>query len=92
MWAADNDAKLFILKYYRNITIHHNNFENCFSRIPLDLFGTGYVFNNYCVEGYFTAVNSRIKACLCIENKPFIGCSISLCIGKLSCPVFIVVP
>lgn len=55
----------------RKITMHHNIFENCNSRMPLYRFGTGHVFNNYYVDGESTAINSRMGACLRIENNYF---------------------
>lgn len=57
--------------YDRKITAHHNIFENCNSRMPLYRFGTGHFFNNYYVDGASTAVNSRMGACLRIENNYF---------------------
>lgn len=57
--------------YDRKITAHHNIFENCYSRTPLFRFGTGHYFNNYFVDGHSTAINSRMGACLRIENNYF---------------------
>jgi uncharacterized repeat protein (TIGR02543 family) len=55
----------------RMITAHHNIFENCNSRMPLFRYGTGHFFNNYYVDGASTAINSRMGACLRIENNYF---------------------
>jgi pectate lyase len=55
----------------RKITAHHNIFEHCNSRMPLYRFGTGHFFNNYYVDGASTAINSRMGACLRIENNYF---------------------
>lgn len=57
----------------RKITMHHNILEHCYSRMPLYRFGTGHVYNNYFVDGQSTAVNSRMGACLRIENNYFEG-------------------
>lgn len=55
----------------RKITGHHNIYEHCNSRMPLYRFGTGHFFNNYYVDGASTAINSRMGACLRIENNYF---------------------
>jgi pectate lyase len=55
----------------RKITYHHNRFENINSRLPLFRFGTGHVFNNYYKDIASTCVNSRMGACLKIENNYF---------------------
>lgn len=58
--------------YDRKITAHHNIFENCNSRMPLYRYGTGHFYNNYYVDdSYSTAINSRLRACLRIENNYF---------------------
>lgn len=57
--------------YDRKITMHHNYYSNCNSRIPLYRGGTGHVFNCYYVDIASTAINSRINACLKIENNSF---------------------
>ena len=55
----------------RKITGHHNIFENCNSRMPLYRFGTGHFFNNYYVDVASTGLNSRMGACLRVENNYF---------------------
>ncbi|GAB2956774.1 hypothetical protein GCM10027048_23720 [Hymenobacter coalescens] len=55
----------------RKITYHHNRFENINSRLPLFRGGTGHVFNNYYKDVASTAINSRVGACLKIENNYF---------------------
>ncbi|RAK63828.1 T9SS type A sorting domain-containing protein [Hymenobacter edaphi] len=55
----------------RKITYHHNRFENINSRLPLFRGGTGHVFNNYYRNIASTAINSRVGACLKIENNYF---------------------
>ncbi len=55
----------------RKVTYHHNYFRNINSRLPLFRFGTGHVFNNYYQDVASTAANSRMGACLKIENNFF---------------------
>jgi pectate lyase len=55
----------------RKLTMHHNWFRNCNSRIPLFRASTGHFFNNYYVDIASTAINSRIGACARIENNYF---------------------
>ncbi|MBN1652250.1 MAG: hypothetical protein JXA30_00580 [Deltaproteobacteria bacterium] len=57
--------------YDRKITIHHNYYRNCYSRLPLFRSGNGHIFNNYYVDIASTGINSRINACLRIENNYF---------------------
>ena len=57
--------------YDRKLTMHHNYFRNCNSRIPLFRGGTGHFFNNYYDSIASTAINSRIGACVLIENNYF---------------------
>ncbi len=57
--------------YDRKITIHHNYFDNVNSRMPLYRGGQGHIFNNYYSGVVSTAVNSRIGACLKVENNYF---------------------
>lgn len=59
--------------YDRKITMHHNFYANCNSRLPLYRGGTGHVFNNYYKDIASTAINSRIGACLQIENNYFVN-------------------
>jgi pectate lyase len=59
--------------YDRKITYHHNRFENINSRLPLFRFGNGHVFNNYYRDVVSTAANSRMGACLKIENNYFLN-------------------
>lgn len=55
----------------RNVTYHHNRFENINSRLPLFRYGTGHVFNNYYKDVVSTGINSRLGACIRIENNVF---------------------
>ncbi len=59
--------------YDRKITAHHNYFENCNSRLPLFRGGQGHFFNNYYEDIVSTGINSRIGACLRVENNYFKG-------------------
>lgn len=59
--------------YDRKITMHHNFYENCNSRLPLYRGGVGHIFNNYYKDIASTAINSRIGACLQIENNYFLN-------------------
>jgi pectate lyase len=59
--------------YDRKLTMHHNFYENCNSRLPLFRGGTGHIFNNYYKDVASTAINSRINACLQIENNYFLN-------------------
>jgi pectate lyase len=55
----------------RKITLHHNWFANCFSRLPLYSFGTGHIYNNYYNGILDTGINSRMGAVLRVENNWF---------------------
>lgn len=56
----------------RKITMHHNFFENCNSRLPLFRFGNGHVFNNLYEDIADTGINSRMGACLRVESNVFV--------------------
>ena len=55
----------------RKITIHHNYFDNVNSRMPLFRFGNGHIYNNYYSGVASTGINSRMGACLRVENNYF---------------------
>jgi pectate lyase len=55
----------------RKLTMHHNYYRNCNSRLPLFRGGNGHIFNNYYVDIADTGINSRIGACLMIEANYF---------------------
>lgn len=57
--------------YNRTITIHHNYFRNINSRLPLFRSGQGHIFNNLYEDVAVGAINSRINACIRIENNYF---------------------
>jgi pectate lyase len=55
----------------RKITMHHNYYSGCNSRLPLFRGGNGHLFNNYFVDIADTTINSRLGACIRIENNSF---------------------
>lgn len=57
--------------YDRKITMHHNFYENCNSRLPLFRGGNGHIFNCYYKDNVSTTINSRIGACIRVENNYF---------------------
>ena len=57
--------------FNRKITYHHNRFENIESRLPLMRGGQSHVFNNYYKDVFSTGINSRVNACVKIENNYF---------------------
>jgi pectate lyase len=52
------------------LTFHHNYFYNCDARLPSLRFGKAHVFNNYFKDNV-SAVNSRMNACIKVENNNF---------------------
>ncbi|WP_369809929.1 pectate lyase family protein [Gracilibacillus caseinilyticus] len=55
----------------RNITFHHNHFQDLNSRVPAYRHGEGHLYNNY-FEGIIdTGINSRMGAELLVENNVF---------------------
>ncbi len=57
--------------FNRHVTYHHNLYENANSRMPLFRGGTGHIFNNYYLDVVSTAINSRLNACILIEQNYF---------------------
>lgn len=57
--------------YDRKLTMHHNYFKNCNSRLPLFRGGNAHIFNNYYEDIAESAINSRLGACVRIENNYF---------------------
>jgi len=51
-------------------TFHHNYFYDANSRLPSLRFGKAHVFNNY-YNNISTGVNSRMNACIRVENNYF---------------------
>ncbi|WP_420827818.1 pectate lyase family protein [Gracilibacillus alcaliphilus] len=65
MGSSDSD------NYQRNITFHHNHFQNLNSRVPSFRYGEGHLYNNY-FEGIIdTGINARMGAQLLVENNVF---------------------
>lgn len=59
--------------YNRTVTYHHNFYENINSRLPLFRSGEGHMFNNYYKDIHSTTINSRIDACVKVENNYFLN-------------------
>lgn len=59
--------------FNRKVTYHNNYFRNLNSRVPLFRGGSGHIFNNYYKDIAETAINSRIEACIKIENNYFLN-------------------
>lgn len=53
------------------ITFHHNYFASCGSRLPSYRAGEAHVFNNYYVDNWGSAINSRGGALMRIEGNVF---------------------
>jgi pectate lyase len=70
-WKASLSGYTETDTYDRKITYHHNRFENINSRLPLFRGGNAHVFNNYYKDIISTAINSRVGACVKIENNYF---------------------
>jgi pectate lyase len=63
--SADSDAS------DRKVTWHHNWYRNIGSRLPLYRGGTAHVYNNYYNVIRGSGVDSRINACVRVENNVF---------------------
>lgn len=63
--SADTD------NYDRRITFHHNYYKNIGARLPLYRFGSGRVYNNFYQNIKGSGVNSRMGACVKVENNVF---------------------
>lgn len=55
----------------RKITFHHNHYKNIKSRLPLNRFGFAHVYNNYYNNIGSSGIDSRMGACVKIENNVF---------------------
>lgn len=55
----------------RKVTYHHNYFRNINSRLPLFRGGQGHIYNNVYEDVVTGCVNSRLGACVKIENNYF---------------------
>lgn len=51
-------------------TFHHNHFYDANSRLPSIRFGKAHIFNNY-YKNISTGVNTRMNACVKVENNYF---------------------
>jgi pectate lyase len=58
-------------EFDRKITFHHNYYNNIRSRLPLYRFGSAHIYNNYYYNVGGSAIDSRMGACLRIENNVF---------------------
>lgn len=57
--------------YDRKLTMHHNHIRHVNSRLPLFRGGTAHIFNNVYEDVQSTAVNSRLGACVRLEENVF---------------------
>jgi len=55
----------------RKVTFHHNWYRNIKSRLPLNRFGNAHVYNNYYNVIGSSGIDSRMGACVKIENNVF---------------------
>ena len=55
----------------RKMTFHHNYYNNIKERLPSYRGGTAHVFNNYIKHAPGSGVNSRVGACILVENNTF---------------------
>lgn len=55
----------------RKMTFHHNYYSNIKERLPSYRGGTAHVFNNYIKHATGSGVNSRVGACILVENNTF---------------------
>ncbi|MBM7541960.1 pectate lyase family protein [Amphibacillus cookii] len=55
----------------RNITFHHNHFQNLNSRVPSLRFGKAHIYNNYFEGVIDTGINARMGAEVLVENNVF---------------------
>ena len=58
--------------YNRTVTYHHNYYRNINSRLPLFRSGYAHIFNNFYKDIHETTINSRMNACVKIENNYFL--------------------
>jgi hypothetical protein len=57
--------------YDRKLSIHHNYYNDCYSRLPLFRGKTGHIFNCYYSNIESTAINSRLNSCIRVEKNYF---------------------
>jgi len=65
----DNNGNVDSGKFH--ITLHHNHFFNCYSRLPSIRFGTVHIYNNYYEYILSTGINSRMGAQVLVESNVF---------------------
>lgn len=66
LWGSSDEDN-----FNRQITFHHNRWENVNSRLPLIRFGQIHLFNNFYSHIDSTAINSRMGAIARVENNFF---------------------
>ena len=66
LWGSSDEDN-----FNRQITFHHNRWENVNSRLPLMRFGQAHLFNNFYYKVDSTAINSRMGAIARVEQNYF---------------------
>ncbi|MET0356573.1 MAG: pectate lyase [Cellvibrio sp.] len=66
LWGSSDEDN-----FNRQITFHHNRWENVNSRLPLIRFGQVHLFNNFYNHVDSTAINSRMGAIARVEHNYF---------------------
>jgi pectate lyase len=66
LWGSSDEDN-----FNRQITFHHNRWENVNSRLPLVRFGQIHLFNNVYYKVDSTAINSRMGAVVRVEHNVF---------------------
>lgn len=54
-----------------HITMHHNHFYRCYSRVPSIRFGTAHIYSNYYESVLSSGINSRMSAEVLVESNVF---------------------
>lgn len=54
-----------------HITMHHNHFYRCNSRVPSIRFGTAHIYSNYYEYVLLSGINSRMSAEVLVESNVF---------------------
>lgn len=55
-----------------HVTIHHNHFYRCYSRLPSIRFGTAHIYSNYYEYVLSSGINSRMGAEVLVESNVFV--------------------
>lgn len=66
LWGSSDEDN-----FNRQVTFHHNRWENVNSRLPLVRFGQIHLFNNFYYKVDSTAINSRMGAIVRVEQNYF---------------------